>query len=262
MRIRALCGVAMFIAAAAANAGVIVENVMRDLTGGRPERQLSTSVQGGMMRIQVKDGGGMIFKNDVFYSIDPNTKTYMAMDRASIKQMSDQLAPMMKQMQEQLASMPPEQRAQMEKMMAGTGMNMGKAKTRSVRKTTRAGQVAGNACSYFEVLEDGVVDTELCVVPAAKLSGGPEFMEASIKMGGVLKDMFSSLGPLQALVDKNVALYSEIGGIPVLTRTFADGKPALETTLKTMRSQAVPAATFEIPQGYTKREMPTMPARQ
>jgi hypothetical protein len=256
MGIRALCATTMLIAATAVDAGTIVENVMRDLTGNDEERSTLISAQGGRMRVEAKPGSGaMIFKDDTFYYLDANSKTYMVMDRASMKQVSDQIAPMMKQMQEQLAAMPPEQRAQMEKMMASMP-GMGKPTTRTVRKTSRTGQAAGYACSYAEVVEDGAVSSELCVVPSAKLKGGQEFMDAALKMGNVLKDMLSGMGGLQQFVDKNIALYSEIGGIPVLTRTFMNGKPATETVLKSLRSETVPAASFEVPQGYTKREMP------
>ena len=256
MLIRALCGTTMLFAAVAADAGAVMESVVRDLTGGRPETSTTTSAQGGMMRVDRKPSGGtMIFKNDVLYSMDATTKTYTAMDRAAMKQMSEQLAPMMKQMQEQLASMPPEQRAQMEKMMGSNMPGMGKPKTRSVRKTSRTGQAAGYACTYAEILEDGAVASEMCIVPAAKVSGGQEFMDAALKMGNVLKDMISGMEGMQQMVDQNAALYDQLGGIPVLTRTFANGKPGSETAIKAMRSQAVPAATFEIPAGYSKREL-------
>jgi hypothetical protein len=261
MLIRTLCATTMLITAAAADAGAVMESVVRDLSGGAPqETPMTTFAQAGMMRVDMKaDGNAMIFKNDVFYTIDTKGKTYIAMDRASMKQMADQLAPMMKQMQEQMARMPPEQRAQMEKLMGGNTPGMGKAKTRTVRKTSRAGQAGGYACSYVEIVEDGVVESEMCIAPAGKLSGGQEFMDAALKMGTMLKDMLSSMQGLQQMVHENAALFDQLGGIPVLTRDFANGKSVSETAIKSLKSEAIPATMFEIPAGYTKRDL--MPGR-
>jgi hypothetical protein len=258
MLMRILGATTLLSAAAAGHAGAVMESVVRDLSGsGQPQKSTTTYAQGGMMRVDVKPAGnGVIFKNDTLYTVDTQAKAYTAMDRATMKQMVDQMAPMMQQMQEQMARMTPEQRAQMEKMMGGNMPAMGKPKARTVRKTSRAGQAGGYACSYVEILEDGAVKTEVCVTSAAKLSGGQEFVDSALKMGAMLKDTLSSAQGLQQMVDESTALFDQLGGIPVLTRNFANGKPVSETTVKSFKSQALPATTFEIPAGYTKREMP------
>jgi hypothetical protein len=260
MRTRTLFGATMLIAGSVANAGAVMESVMRDLTAGRPERSMITSAQGGSMRVDVKpEGSTMIFKDDVFYMLDPKAKTYTAMDRATIKQMADQMAPMIKQMQDQLARMTPEQRAQMEKMMGRAMPGAPKQSAPTIRKTSRTGQGAGQACTYSEVVEDGVVSSEVCTVAPGKLSGGQEFMEAGLKMGNLMKDMLASMPNLQQMATDTTAMYQQLGGIPVLTRTFVDGKPATETLVKSMRSESVPAAAFELPAGYTKRDLLRQP---
>ena len=81
------------------------------------------------------------------------------------------------------------------------------------------------------------------------------------KMSAMLQDFMKDVDApwLKDAVDKQTANYAKIGGIPVLSRHFADGKAVNETTLKSIRTESIPAASFAVPAGYTRREM--MPGR-
>jgi hypothetical protein len=161
-------------------------------------------------------------------------------------------------MQEQLAKLPPEQRAQVEKMMGSqSGPAGAKEKTQEFRKTSRTDKVAGYSCSYVEMLEDDIVQNEFCVVPTASLKGSADLMAAAQKMQAMLEDMLKSLDSpwMKQMIARQQMNYAQIGGIPVLTRRFENGKATVETTLRAIRSESLPASTFDIPAGFTKQDM-------
>ena len=243
----------------AAQAGTTLETVNRDLAGGTPTT-ISTWAQNGMMRVETKPREStMVFKDDTIYVINHQDKSYMALDRASMKRMAEQINPMLKVLQERMKDMSPEQRAQMEKMMGGRlPAGMGEPeKKQELKQTSRTGKVGAYSCSYVEVHEDGVLTDELCVSPGKALKGSDELLLAAKKMGTLMHDMMSSMDApwLKQMAEKQMQNFEALGGIPVLSRHFEDGKPHNETTLTAIRSEALAASLFEIPAGYSKKDM-------
>lgn len=245
--------------AGAAQAGTVLEMVNRDLGGQQKETVMTTYAQDGQLRIEAGDREGFsLFKDDALYVVNNRDRNYVVMDRAALKKMADAISPVMKM----LAQMPPEQRAQMEKMMGQSASSaLGGGAKQEVRKTSRSGSAAGHACSYVEIVKNGAIEDELCIVAPATLKGGDELMAAAQKMSAMLQDAFKDLDApqLKQMIDEQTALYGKVGGIPVLSRHYANGKPASESTLRSSRSEALPATTFAVPEGYARREL--MPAR-
>ncbi len=77
----------------------------------------------------------MMFKDDTIYVISHKDKSYVVMDRASMKRMAEQLNPALQMLQERMKTMTPEQRAQMEKML-GTKIPGGEAQPQPEIKRT------------------------------------------------------------------------------------------------------------------------------
>ena len=244
----------------AAQAGTTLETVNRDLAGGAPTT-VSTWAQNGMMRVETKPTESvMVFKDDTIFIINHKEKSYVALDRASMKRMAEQLNPALKMLQERMKNMTPEQRAQMEKMMGGrmpAGMDGTAEKKQEIKRTARADKIGAYSCTYVQVLEEGVLTDEMCVVPAKALKGSDELIVAAKKMGDLMKEMMASMDApwLQQMAQKQVQNFESLGGIPVLSRHFEDGKPHNETTLTSIRSESLAATTFEVPAGYTKKDM-------
>lgn len=258
MLVRKTSLAATLMLAAAAHAGTVMESLNRDLAGDRAESVTTTYAQAGQMRVESGTSDSfLIFKDDTLYSISRKDRSYVAMDRATLKKMIDQISPVMKQMQERLAKMSPEQRAQMERMMGRKMPGMGQNSVQEIRKTARAGNVGGYSCNYVEVVEGGVLSSELCVVNPAALKGGEELMNAALKMSALVQDMLKGMDApwLRQTIDRQVENYSRIGGVPVLSRHYSDGKAANETTIRSIRAQALPANTFEVPEGYSRKEL-------
>lgn len=239
-------------------AGAVMEMQVRDLTNAKATPiTVVTQAQDGRMRVEPKPGDAvMIFKDDVIYNLDVQDKSYMALDRATMKRMADKAGPALKQMQEQLAKMPPEQRAQMEKMMGDRIPGMVASAPQEIRKTARTGKAAGHACTYVEVLEKGVLQDEYCVVAPGALKGSQELFDAARRISALMQEMLGSLNApwLQEIADRQPN-FDKLGGIPVASRHFQNGKAVHESSLQSLRSESLPASLFEIPAGYTRREM-------
>lgn len=262
----ALLAVALF--AGAAQAGTLLETVNRDLSSNGGSTIIHTWAQNGMMRVESQadkapNRSTMVFKNDTIYAINHQDKSYYAMDRESMKRVAEQLNPALKMLQERMKDMTPEQRAQMEKMMGGRlppGVG-GPEKKTEIKRTARTDKVSGYSCSYVQVLEDGVLTDEMCVTPSKSLKGADELLTASAKMAELMREMMSTMDMpwLQQMAEKQIQNFAELGGIPVSSRHFAAGSPQSETTLTSIRSEALAASTFEIPAGYTRKDMLAAP---
>ena len=247
----------LWLAATAAHAGTKLETVSRDLSGGKATT-INTWAQAGMMRVETGDNQTlMIFKDDTIYAVSHKDKSYIAMDRASMKRMAEQLNPALQMLQERMKTMTPEQRAQMEKMM-GTKLPNGEPEPApEIKRTSRNDKINGYSCTYVEVREAGALTDELCVAPASALKGSNELMASAQKMSILVKDMMASMDApwLKQMTQKQIQNFEAIGGIPVISRHFVDGKPQNETSLASISAETVAASQFEIPAGYTKKDM-------
>lgn len=245
------------LSATTALAGTTLESAEHKLEGQRTDTVTTISAQDGNLRVDSPANNSvMIFKDDTIYTLNTKDKTYGALDRATLQKMAEQISPALKQMQEQLAKMPPEQRAQIEKMMGKSVPGAGEQKTQEFRKTSRTDKISGYSCTYVEMLEDGVLQDELCVVPSGQLKGSADLMAAAQKMQAMMDEMLKTLDSpwMKQMAERQTMNYSQLGGVPVFTRRYENGKPAAETTLRSIRSDSLPASTFEIPAGYTKQE--------
>ena len=246
-----------------AQAATVLKTAIRDLASNK-ESIATVYAQDGRMRVET--GGPQenfaVFDGEAMNAINPKERNYVVIDRASMKKMAATMNPALKQLQERMASMPPEQRAQMEKMLGGNMSGMGgKPVVEEIRKTGKSGKIAGYNCSYSEVLRDGVVTSEICVAPVNALKGSQELYEASAKLGALMEDVLKEIDApwLKEMANRQIENYTKLGGIPVFSRAFKDGKPVRESTLQSIVTQSVPASNFEVPAGFTRKEI--MPQR-
>jgi len=253
--------VAGLLAVTQASAGVRIETVSRDI-----KTQVAADagtqvvmVQDGKMRMSnAAHGTGMILKDSVMFVVDDKRKTYSEIDKATMQKAADQAGAMMKQMQERLKSMPPEQRAQMEKMLGANmpGAMGGKPDTYETRDTGKSETAEGRKCRVWNLLKNGVLHEELCVVPYSSLPGKEDFEKAFRELAEAAIAMAGNLPGASASIEARKA----VNGFPVRVRYF-DGAGKLrgnETVLTQWVEESLPGSTFEIPAGYTKKELPTL----
>ncbi len=251
----------LLLLAASVDAGTVLEITNRDLTN-KSEARAKTYAQDGKMRIE--SGGAQdsfaIFRDDTIYSFDPQKKTYVALDRATMKQLADQLKPAMKMLQEQMANLPPEQRAQMERMLGTSMSGSTPPPPEEIRKTSRTGNSAGFSCTYAEVWQGDVKQSELCVVPQSKLQGSKDLYDAGVKVAALVKEMVDSIdiGMLKQMSTRQMENFDRLGGIPVITRNFDDGKAVHEAVVTKVSNENLPSSLFDIPAGYKPQQMPSL----
>ena len=258
-----MLGCSLMFVAGAASAGTVLEMINRDLANNT-ESLATTFAQDGRMRVNT--GGTqdtfVIFRDETLYTFEPKEKTYIAMDRATMQKLASQLNPALKMLQEQMKNMSPEQRAQIERMTGTKLPGSTKEPAQEIRRTSRTGKVASYTCTYSEVLEDGVLQHEACVVPPAELKGSKELYDVGLKVATLVKDMMSTMDApwMQQMLDRQMQNFSDLGGLPVLTRTFDEGKPLHESAMKAIRTESIPSGQFEIPADYKKRDLPSVGA--
>jgi uncharacterized protein YneF (UPF0154 family) len=261
---RMLAFLTLALASTAASAGVYLEthDVELGVKPAPPPEVSKIYFDGGRMRSNDADGDGAIFKNKTIYALKSGDKTYTMVDKATMDRMGGQLAEARKKMEAQLAGMPPERRAMMEQMMSQMGgAPGGKQPRREVKKTGRSESVAGFKCTIWEVTLDGEKHQELCSTPASALPGGAEVLATMKEIGEMMEGLTAGLGPMAQRSSKEEWKdVAKIGGVPILTRDFDGGKASSEMRLAVIRSQPVPASTFEVPAGYKQRTMPKMGA--
>ena len=245
---------------ATASAGVRIESVTRDIKTQVAEAGTQVvMVQDGKVRVNnAKESSGVILKESMLYILDDKRKTYSEIDKATMKKTADQAGAQMKQMQEQLKNMPPEQRAQVEKMMGAHmgGMMSGKKDTYEAKDTGKSESSEGRKCRVWNLLKNGVVQEELCVVPFASFPGKEDF-EKTFKE---LADAFEGMAGALPGAGDSIKARKSINGYPVRIRSFDDlGKlRGTETVLTKWVEESLPGATFEIPAGYKKKDLPKM----
>lgn len=248
---------AAMLGTAQVSAGVRIESVTRDIKTQVANGTQVVMLQDGKIRVNnAKDSNGVIVNESMLYVLDDNRKSYSEIDKATMKKTMDQAGAQMKQMQEQLKNMPPEQRAQMEKMMGAhmPGMMSGKKDTYEVKDTGKNDTSEGRRCHLWNLLKNGKVSEELCVVPFSSLPGKENF-EKTFKE---LADAFAGMASGLPGAGDSIKARSAINGYPVRVRGFDDaGNPrGTETVLTKWVEESLPKSTFEIPAGYTKKELP------
>ena len=82
------------------------------------------------------------------------------------------------------------------------------------------------------------------------------------KVATLVKDMMSTMDApwVQQMLDRQMQNFSDLGGLPVLTRSFDEGKPLHESTMKSIRTESIPSGQFESPADYKKRDLPSVGA--
>jgi hypothetical protein len=217
---------------------------------------------GGRMRTEnggQGEGAVAIFKDQAMYVLNPQSKSYRKIDKATVDQLSAQLAQARKQMEAAMQNMPPERRAMMEKMMGGAGGAAAQAPKRVLKNTGRTETVAGIKCTVWEASAGGQKEEELCAAPPSAITGGDEMMQTLRDVGEMLKG-FTQAFPAGSKANNAWSDMDSIKGLPILTRSFDGGKVTSETRLAAVRKESIAASQFDVPAGYTEKKMTFGPA--
>lgn len=249
----------IFLMAAAAQAGVAVEMVSRNLADDSVERS-QIYAEDGFLRLD-SDGGpyaadvSLIFDGNRFLVMDHGDKSYIIMDEAMLMEISDKMNAAMAQMEAQLANLPPEQRAMAEQMMKdqmGAIIGDSEAPEPPRVEKTGTGEWQGRSCVEFDVFEGDVKTQEICSASLDSVDGAKEMMATYQDMAKFVKDLSESLpGPLGSSFNDHPGMVAElIGGFPVRTVEYSLGAPVREVTMESITEKALDSTFFEAPADY------------
>jgi hypothetical protein len=212
--------------------------------------------------------GEMIFRGErgEMLMIDHDSRTYFVIDREAVQKMSSMMDEVARQMEEALKDVPADQRAMVEQMMK---QRMPATATESERpaaelkRTGDAETVNGYPSVRYDLLREGRKASELWVTDWSNIEGGSEVVEVFQEMSSFLHEMLESfasaaekMGGAGPQMDENPFEYlEELGGFPVLTKEFEDGRLEGEAALLSSKRETIEASAFEPPAGYERQDM-------
>ena len=239
-------------------AGEIIEVMTKDLNGSETkEGVMQFLFSNGFIKMKSDQNTEMIFNNSAknMTIISHDQKSYMVMDQNSVSSMKNQINQAMEQA---LANVPAEQRGMVEKMMKQRIPQMAppqvtqEAPKTDIRLTTRNDTINGYDCVFYEAYRNEQKQGEYCVSEWSELDASDN-IETSFKnmsefMEGML-EQFSDMAPIR--MDNNPFSYmKDIGGFPVFSRQYTNGKIIQETTLSSITESSIDDAVFQAPEGY------------
>ncbi len=201
--------------------------------------------------------------NNTFFAIQPNDKSYMEFDPEKAGEMMDQASQMQQQMmaqlQERLKEMPEEQREQMMnrsgQMMPGLPPGLPEE---PVRYEPRGGSdsIGGFVCKWVEAYQGERKVRELCLADPSAMGMPSGDKDTMMAMQSSMKALTKRLGSAGMFQDNMP------DGFPVHVRHFgSNGQVTSEQQVQGVSHDKLDASLFEVPAGYQKSELPTLPPR-
>lgn len=244
-----------------AQAGVVMDMVTRDAAGQETDRS-KVYAQSKMVRMDQGGNGvgdnSMIFLGNEFLYLNHKDKSYIVMDEAMLEKVSTKIDDAMKEMEAQLANMPPEQRAMVEQMMKGRmdGMMGQKGDEAPEPRVESMGNSKWQsyACRQYAVYEGAIKTQEVCAAKLDDVDGADEVIEAFVGMAAYIKKMTESLPMMKNEGLNPGELMAQIGGFPVHTVDYVNGKAVREMSLDSVAEQGLDPEVFTVPEGYRRED--------
>jgi hypothetical protein len=241
-------------AASAAQAEVQISSETFNAASGKTS-QINMYIAADRLKMDMENMA-VIYRDDTgtVYNVMKDRHQYMAFDQATQQRMAAMMSAMKDQMRQQMQSMPEAQRKQMEASgMAG----MAAPKPDGPYKKTGQSKVVGAwSCQVFRKLLGSGMTVDSCFAPVSAIG----LTHGDLTALKALTERMRKAMPQSAQTNSMDidAQTQEIGfeGFPVETVISANGTLRTTSTMKSVQHLSLPADTFEIPAGYTRREMP------
>ena len=258
---------AVLVICTSAVAGVVYEIEVKYHTSSPPSTSASRiSVEEPLLKMDVISGsdemdGEMIYRGDrrEMVVVNDKDKTYFVLGEEDIKALAAQINQAMSAMEQALAAVPEGQREKMREMMnKRMPMQTEQREPAELKKTGETDTINGYPCVKYQVWRAGILERELWVTPWKNIEGGADTVQAFEDMSGFFKEMLDSLPQMgdRSFADSAFEHLKEMGGMPVVTREFADdGSLESEATLRSATQENLDPADFEPPKSYKKKDM-------
>ncbi len=252
-------------------AGVVIDSLLEDPRLGGDAR-MRMEIEGDLLRVDPPGAAGdpvqtsMIFdgKRDLMIVLDHKGKTAMEIDQSFMQEMMTRLAAAQKQLEAQLAHMPPEQQQMMRQMMAqrGAGAFLGGPTPKpepglSLKPTGQTRTIEGRDCTVSRLERGDKPVGEACIASFSMLGITRSDLAALSEMAAFQKRLAEKFrSPGVPNVSGDLELFRNLTGLP-LEVVRRDGKTESRTRIVKIEKMDVPPARFEVPAGYSKRDMAT-----
>ena len=227
------------------------------------------STQGRESRIEItsvssNESGGMIYRSNKkeMIALDHTAQEYYVFDQPTMDRMAAQVRAAMEQTEAALEAMSPEERALAEQMIQGPRSRDQRAASRHrLQATGKTDKIAGYACKYYDVLQDGQRIRDICITPWSEIPEGREAAHAMMELADFFENMrkaFAGSGGLEVM-DRQQEMFGymqELDGYPVLSRDYdATGEVESESRLTAARSEKIGDSFFDAPASYLQRPL-------
>lgn len=274
---RSLLLAATLLVATDAGAGVRASTSSSDSASKGQDVTTELAMDGHRLRMDVNDASGqqppmtMLFdgsKSELIL-INHGDKSLTRLDDKTGQAIRARMEAARRQMAERLKQLPPEQREMAEKMLSGhlgmAGLDDPKARPTpapvKVTATGRTESVGGRSCRVFRVRRADAEPAEICAESWADAGVTEKDLLALEQLGEFQTRMVEEVGGQgMPAMHHPFDLFRQVQGIPLRTRQ-KDGEGGVrETTFTEIRKADVPESTFDIPAGYSERQLlPPMP---
>jgi len=214
------------------------------------------------------DNNSLIFEvnKKQFTFIDHGKKEYYQATEAELRSFVTQIRQMLVMTKAFLKNMPAEQQEAIQKSL-GKFLNAGDQPETKFSKTSSGVKVSGWPTDKYDATQNGNKISEMFIASHSELGVSKDdfksfeimsdiFGETIQEFAGILP-MGPSVQGMASNLDDNPAFKD---GIPVKSLTYVNGQLDGENQIVEVLNQEIPSGKFEMPSGYTKKnlEMPKM----
>jgi hypothetical protein len=246
-----------------ARAATVITSTQNDGEGAKTQTMY---LDGDKLRMS-GPGGDMLYRGDQgkVFVVDEDSHSYMEMSPEGMAKVKARMDAAMAQMKQQMASMPEAQRKQMEAAMAARGMpGMGQTQAAPPQITFQKGGASRKVgkwdCQPYTVISDGKPEADLCVAKLSDMGLTRDdlkpFIGLSEFMGKQMSGMGQQASPMASMNFDSLNKAVGYEGFPVESTYKAPmGPQEFKSTVQSVEHKDVPAASFDLPAGYTKHDM-------
>lgn len=249
----------VFLLSVSINAGVIIKMAE---TSENMELNMQSTIYIEKDRLRMEAAGEdqkqiIIFRGDknVFWTINPDKKSYFEMTQADIQKMKVQMDKTRQMMMEQMKNMPEEQRKMMEEMMPS---NMGSSETVKTTYTKKSSGVKVGKwnCTHFIGLKKGEKSEEIWVADWGQIGVAKSDLDVLNKMGEFFKALSQESSDFFEFGTEEWENQIGMSGAPMRSVHYLNGKKSGQSEVADVIKQDLNSSLFELPAGYSKEDSP------
>lgn len=238
---------------------------IQSTTSGEAPQMQSILVTNGKVRMEQggEDDDTLLLyfqASDTFYAVQPSEESYMEFDPDQAATMMDQASQlqqqMMAQLQERMQELEPEQQEQLMEMMKRSGQSAAGTPEEPTRYEAGGGNdsVSGVACHWVAAYQGTQKVRELCLADPNAMGMASADKDTMVAMQTSMMALAKRLGSAAMFQDDMP------DGFPVHVRHYdANGQISSEQRVQRVSKDSLEPSLFELPAGYQKRELPSLP---